>query len=205
VVISQELLQSVVPGVALGWSEPLSAAAREFGITTDLRIAAWLANILHETAGLTKLEEGFRYSRMRLLEVFSKYFTPYNVDDYLGHPRRIANRVYANRMGNGDEGSGDGWEFRGGGPAQLTGRANYGLCGAVLGVDLITHPRLVSSNALIGARSAGWFWSHNKLSQPADDGDFLTVCQRWNGSRKPWGMAERQEHYDNLIGALATA
>ncbi len=194
--ISEEFLRRVAPGIAPGWAEPLAAAADEFGIATDLHVAAWLANILHETSRLKRLDENLNYSRARLLEVFPKYFRPSTVDAYVGFPRKIASRVYANRMGNGDEASQDGWKFRGRGPAQLTGRNNYSLCAAVIGVDIVLTPDLVSMDKLVGARTAGWFWKHNRLG---DSEEFLDVCQRWNGSSKPWGMRERQDYYDKIL------
>lgn len=196
--ISEEFLRRVAPGVAPGWTEPLAAAAAEFGIATDLHLAGWLANILHETSRLKRLEENMNYSRARLLEVFGKYFRPSTVDAYVGFPRKIASRVYANRMGNGDEASQDGWKFRGRGPAQLTGRSNYSLCAAVIGVDIVLAPDLVSMDKLVGARTAGWFWENNRMGNY----DFRHVCQRWNGSQEPWGMRERQGYYDKILGAL---
>lgn len=194
-----EALRRVAPEVVPAWGKPLDDAALEFGIDTPLREAAWLANILHETGRLRRLTESFAYSRARLLEVFPKYFRPSIVDAYVGFPRKIASRVYADRMGNGDEASGDGWRFIGRGPAQLTGRSNYGLCGAAIGVDLLAHPELVASDKAIGARTVGWFWKINRLAETADRGEFLTVCQLWNGSRKPWGMHERQAYYDKIL------
>jgi putative chitinase len=187
---------------APGWAEALQTAADRFEINTKLRVAAWLANLLHESNGLRRTEESFAYSRKRLLEVFGKYFTASNVDSYLGFPRKIAARVYANRMGNGPESSWDGWTFRGGGPPQLTGRNNYALCGAALDMDLVGNPDVVRRSKDVGALAAGWFWHANDLAKFADVGDFDVVCQRWNGSSRPWGMAERQEYYDQLLREL---
>jgi putative chitinase len=194
-ILSEEFLRRVAPGVAPGWSSPLASAAEEFGIVADHQLAGWLANILHETGELRRTVENLNYRRARLLEIFPKYFRPSIVDAYVGFPRKIASRVYADRMGNGDEASGDGWTYRGRGPAQLTGRSNYSLCGAVIGVDIIKNPDLVAEDKTVGARTVGWFWKHNRLGEL----EFLDVCRRWNGSQRPHGMNERQKYYDRIL------
>lgn len=192
-------------GVPPAWVDPLRRAADRYEIDTRLRVAAWLANILHETGGLRRLEESFAYSRKRLLEVFGKYFKSSNVDAYLGFPKKIANHVYANRaeLGNGDEASGDGWRFHGRGPAQLTGRNNYTKCAAAIDVDIVSDPDAVVRSKDVGALTAGWFWAANGLARFADVGDFDIVCQRWNGSVHPWGMPERQQLYDDILRRLS--
>jgi len=195
----RQLLPDASPqaGVFFG---PLAAAMREFGIEGPLREAAFLAQVLHESARLTRLEESFRYSPPRLQAVFGKYFpTAASACAYAGQPQKIANRVYASRMGNGDEASGDGWRFRGRGLLQITGRSNYRHCGAELGLDLLSDPdRLAQPDG--ACRSAAWFWANANLNAWADEGDILAITRAINGGSN--GLAERIALYQVCLGAL---
>ena len=139
---------------------PLTETCMMYGISTHIRVASFLAQIYHESALRLNPVENLNYSADRLLEVFGKYFTPAQSAQYARQPERIANRVYANRMGNGDELSGDGWKYRGRGLIQITGKENYRNCGAALGVNLIDLPdKLLEPNYAV--MSAGWFWVIN--------------------------------------------
>ena len=180
---------------AATWARPLSDAAQLYGIDDDAypnRAAFWLAQCAHETQGFTRLRENMDYRADRLVEVFGKrYFTFAQADDYSHQPERIANRVYANRFGNGDEASGDGWLFRGGGGPHLTFRENYRRCGAALGVDLENNPDLIEQ-PIYAALAGAWYWSFKRCDEPADAGNFIEVTRRFNGgttgqdSRKAW-------------------
>ena len=165
-----------------------------FQITTPLRIAHFLATVWHESAGLTRTVENLNYSAQGLRRTFARYFPTVTLaNQYARKPQAIANRVYANRMGNGNEASGDGWRYRGRGLIQLTGRANYqayqqsGFCNG----DLLSHPEWLA--AYPGAlKSAMWFWWKNGCNALADRDDATAVCRRVNGGlnglddRKAW-------------------
>lgn len=166
--------------IATQWLHPLETAMAEFGINTPKRQAAFLAQCGHESGGLRTVEENLNYSAEALLRVFPKYFTAEQAASYARKPERIANRVYANRMGNGPEASGDGWKYRGKGPIQLTGKVNHQLCGQDLKLDLIQNPNLLLVTE-VGARSACWFWEKNNLNRFADTGDFKGLTRAING------------------------
>ena len=180
--------------------DPINAAAEEFEINTPQRISMFLAQIGHESGGLTKLHENLNYKAARLSQIFPKYFRNVDPDDYAHNPEKIANRVYASRMGNGDEDSGDGYRFRGRGAIQLTGRSNYTSCGESLGVDLINNPDYLETPE--GAiRSAAWFWDQRGLNDYADNDDIVTVTKRINGGTI--GLAERKELYEEALTVFA--
>jgi len=160
----------VRPSLVQLYSGALAKTMTEFNITTKQRQAMFLAQLLHESAMLTTLSENLNYSAKGLTITFKKYFTAAKAAQYARQPQRIANLVYANRMGNGTEASGDGWRYRGRGFIQLTGKNNYVNCGKGLGVDLIKNPDylLTPEGA---ARSAGWFWQSRNLNVTADNND----------------------------------
>jgi putative chitinase len=162
------------------WVLPLTQVFERFAINTQRRKEFFLAQVAFETAGFTRLEENFRYSRQRLLEVFPKYFTPAIAAQYAVNPQAIANRVYANRMGNGNEASGDGWRYRGRGLKHLTGKWNYEQCARDLGIDIVESPDLLLEPDY-AALSAAWFWDRNKLNAIADKNDFSLLTRRING------------------------
>lgn len=175
-----------------------ACALRE--INTPQRIADFLGQLGHETGGFTRLEENLNYSATRLIQVFGKYFTHANVLGYATYPVKIANRVYANRMGNGDEASGDGWRYRGRGMIQLTGKANYQeyeradpVCGCVAQPDLLLQPRWA-------ARSAAWYWQRHGLNELSDAGNFDELTRRIN--RAKLGLAERHEIAERAMGTM---
>ena len=126
----------------------------KYGVTTPRRQAMFLAQLDHES-GLKPISENFNYSASALLRVFGKYFTPALAVEYERKPEKIANRVYANRMGNGDECSGDGWKYRGRGFIQTTGKTNYKLLSMHTGIDYVNNPDLLlnEADAMIGALS----------------------------------------------------
>ena len=174
------------------WAPALAGAMSEFDIATDLRVAAFLAQVAHESVELTRLIENLNYSAEGLLKTFPTHFTPPQALSYARDPERIANHAYANRNGNGDEASGDGWLYRGRGPIQITGRANYRTAGAALGVKLELYPAS-ATDPRIGARIAGWFWGSHGLNALADAEDTRTITHRINGGEN--GLAARQAYY----------
>jgi putative chitinase len=171
---------------------PLNAAMAEFKINSAQEQAMFLAQCGHESGNFSTVQENLNYRAETLVKVFPKYFRDVNPADYEKQPEKIANRVYSNRMGNGDESSGDGYRYRGRGLIQLTGKDNYGACAAALKYDLDSDPDYLET-AEGAARSAAWFWAHNGLNKFADADDIIGCTKRVNGGTI--GLAERQEHY----------
>lgn len=185
----------VRPSAVQKYSNALEQAMVEFGIDTKNRQTMFLAQVLHESGMLLLVEENLNYSEQGLLKTFKKYFDRSRAAKYARNPQKIANRVYANRMGNGSEDSGDGWRFRGRGLIQLTGKNNYIACGKDLGMDLIKNPDylLTPEGA---ARSAGWFWEKNNLNRTADARNILANTEIINGGRN--GLEHRTKLYQSL-------
>ena len=162
--------------------EALNLILPEYQINTNLRLCHFLAQIIHESGHLKYNQENLNYSAKALRSVFGKYFpTDALAEQYARKPEKIANRVYANRMGNGDEASGDGWLRRGRGLIQLTGTDNYKACSKALNIDLMKNPDLIVSNAEVCVKTACWFWSVNNLNKYADVDNIKTITKRING------------------------
>ncbi len=180
----------------------------KFGINTTARLVHFLTQVFHESGALKYVEENLNYSADGLLKTFPKYFNKSNVADYARKPQKIANRVYANRMGNGNEASGDGWKFKGRGLIQLTGRNNYkayqnsGFCVG----DLTAHPEWLTQKPG-HTKSAMWFWYKTGLNSLADqdhgDGkigeDIVTrITIKVNGGIN--GLSSRLYYYRRFKG-----
>ena len=151
-----------------------------YGVSTNLRIANFMCQIEHES-GLKPISENLNYSSEGLFKTFRKYFpTVATANVYARKPQQIANIVYANRMGNGNEQSGDGFKYRGRGFLQITGKHNYLVLSKDTGIDCYNDPDLLleEANAMI---SALWFWKKNKLNDLADKNDILGITKRING------------------------
>lgn len=170
------------------WAKALQAACDKFEINTRLRLCSFLAQIGHESDQFTTLVESLKYTAPRLMKVWPKRFpdlasaTPYAMNE-----QKLGNFVYANRNGNGDTASGDGFRYRGRGLIQLTGRSNYQEAGKAIGVDLVKKPDLLTQPAY-AALSAGWYWQSRGLNALADDQtgdddleDFRKITCRING------------------------
>lgn len=171
--------------------EALQTLLIQYNIDTPLRIAHFLAQILHESGHFKYNEENLNYSAKALRSVFGKYFkTDKEAEEYARKPEKIANRVYANRMGNGDEDSGDGWLRRGRGLIQLTGTDNYKACSKALNIDLMKNPDLIVSNAEVCVETACWFWNKNNLNQYADKDDIVSITKKVNGGKN--GLDDRK-------------
>jgi putative chitinase len=168
---------------------------------TGIRLQFFLAQLGHESAGLSIMEEGLNYSAQGLVTTFGKYFpTLAAATPFARNPQKIANFVYANRMGNGPAASGDGFRFRGRGYIQITGRENYGKIGAIAGVDLVANPdAAISPNHAL--EIACGFWAFKKINAIADTGDFVAVTRAINGGTK--GLADRRAWLDKVIRTLA--
>ncbi len=183
------------PARAAAWGAALREAMRRYGINTPRRVAHFLAQIGHESAGLYRVSENLNYSGKRLLEIFPRHFSAESAAAYANRPEAIANRVYANRMGNGPEASGDGWRYRGRSPIQLTGRDNYAQMQHLTGLPLTAQPEL-AERIEAGAEIAAAWWRENGLNTLADRDDVLAVSRRINlgtarTQRLPHGHADR--------------
>lgn len=172
----------------------------KYELNTPLRIAHFMAQIEHES-GLKPISENLNYSTHRLMQVFPKYFNNSEIAfGYGGQPERIANRVYANRMGNSSELSGDGWKYRGRGFIQITGKENYFRLANDTDLDCLKNPDLLleEANAMI---SALWFWKLKGLNALADKNDIIGITKKINGGLN--GIEHRKEllkKYNNDIG-----
>lgn len=183
--------------------EQLNETLLKYHMTSPLEVAHFLAQTAHESQGFTKAEENFNYSAVRLLQVFPKYFDGNNVEEYVGCPEGIASRIYADRMGNGPEESLDGWEFRGRGYMQLTGRTNYKAFDVTVNDDLIARPELVATKYPM--LSAGWFWSSRGLRGAAEQGSSNAVVEAVtkvvNGGKL--GLDDRIKRFNHYYGILS--
>jgi len=191
----------VSDGDAQQYIGDLEQVLPKYGIAESrLRLAHFFAQILHETGCMRFDMENLNYSADSLRRVFGKYFaTKDEADAYARQPERIANRVYANRMGNRAEASGDGWRFRGRGLIQLTGRSNYQAFADWVGDQRIMEdPDLVSSEYAV--HSAVFFWDRNALNKLADKDDVVGLTKRINGGEN--GLAHRRELLNKANGLL---
>ena len=152
----------------------IPTVAEKFGVTTPLRLAHFLAQCAHESANFTAVKENLNYSADGLRKIFGKYFpTDALAAQYARQPEKIANRVYASRMGNGNEVSGDGFKFRGRGYIQLTGKENYAAFDKIVEEDILTNPDLVATKYPL--LSAAFFFNKNGLWAICDKGDSIDV------------------------------
>jgi putative chitinase len=178
----------------------INEAAVEFEIDNERRMAAFLAQCAHESGLFAHVRENLNYSDKGLNTTFKKYFpTLASAKPYSRNPEKIANKVYANRMGNGTEASGDGWAYRGRGIIQLTGKNNYQACSEGLEYDVIADPDYLETTE--GAsRSAAWFWYSRNLNKWADLGDIKTMTKLINGGYI--GLEEREHFYHAALSVL---
>ena len=184
------------------WYTNLGDILPEYDIDTPKRVAAFMAQCGHESGGFTLMQENLNYSAKGLRGTFGKYFPNDEVAKlYERKPQMIANRVYGNRMGNGDEASGEGWYFRGRGIIQITGKNNYTKCSQSLFESnvLVENPDLLLETEY-AIHSACWFWSAARLNELSDIGDIKTMTKRINGGYI--GLEDRINHYNHAIEIL---
>jgi putative chitinase len=207
--VTLELLQTLCPhtktSVLEGYIEPLNTVAEYYDMTKNpARLAGFLAQVAHESGGFTAVKENLNYSAKGLMTTFKKYFPDEALaKQYERKPEKIANRVYASRMGNGDEASGDGWKFRGRGALQLTGKANYQAFADYLKKpEIMTNPDLVATEYAF--ESAMFFFDRNKLWDICDKGvsddTILALTKRINGGTH--GLDDRKEKTKKYYGWL---
>lgn len=199
---TKEKLKQLLPGNPYldNWYESLCKILPEYEINTAPRVAAFVAQCAHESGGFKTLKENLNYRAVTLRKVFPKYFpTDALAEAYAGKQEKIANKVYANRMGNGPEESGDGFRYCGRGLIQLTGKENYSWFAASLEMAVEDVPEYLGT--FEGAvQSACWFWESNNLNQYADKGDILTMTKRINGGTI--GLEDRKKHYSHAMHVL---
>jgi putative chitinase len=181
--------------------EAFSTVLPKYEITTVDRVAAFLAQCGHESLDFTVLKENLNYGAKGLMGLFKKYFPNEALaKEYERKPEKIANRIYANRMGNGPESSGDGYAHRGRGAIQLTGRLNYQAFANSIGLSL--EDAIEYCETIDGAiESACWFWKKNKLNDIADKNDIVLLTKRINGGTI--GLEDRKKHWEHNKEVLA--
>ena len=182
------------------WHHALVQLLPDYDINTPKRIAAFIAQCAHESGGFRVLTENLNYKAAGLRRIFPKYFpTDELAKQYEKQPSKIANRVYANRMGNADESSGDGYRYCGRGLIQLTGKSNYQAFADSLEMRVEDVPAYLATFEG-AAQSACWFWETNNLNKFADSGDILNMTKRINGGTI--GLEDRKKHYDHALHVL---
>lgn len=197
--LTEEQLQEIAPNAKSQnikrYLSPLNTILAEFDISTALRKAHFIAQIAHESGAFRYDTENLNYSAKALRAVFGKYFpNEESAEEYARQPERIANRVYANRMNNGNEASGDGWRYRGRGLIQLTGKENYTKCGSGIGIDLVNSPEELAENPDIAVKASCWYWDSRNLNKYADQDDIKAVTKRINGGYN--GLEDRKEYLE---------
>jgi putative chitinase len=178
--------------------EPLNEALKFYEINNPERISMFLAQVGHESAGMSVMEENLNYSAQGLNKIFPKYFIRAGRDAnvYAKKPEKIANVVYSSRMGNGNEASGDGYRYRGRGFIQLTGKSNYSAFAADMEMPLEEATAWLET-AEGAIWSACWFWDSRELNKWADKGDIVTVTKKINGGTI--GLEDRKNHYAEAL------
>ena len=199
-ITAQQLLQ-ILPnaGQVAGFFVPvLNTAMNRYQIVGSKRVAAFIAQIGHESGQLTRLVENLNYSADALRKTWPSRFNAELATTVARKPEQIANIAYGNRMGN--TAPSDGWRYRGRGLIQITGKNNYRACGEALGLDLIAQPEMLEKPQY-GCMSAAWFWATNGLNTLADAGKIDAITQRINGGQT--GAADRQALYARALKVLA--
>lgn len=183
--VSPALLSALCPSLnssaVTSFCKALDLDLPKAKITLPLCVAHFMAQTAHESAGYSQLRENLNYSASALSSLFSKYFVGVDLNSYARQPEKIANRIYANRMGNGNEQSGDGWAYRGRGIIQLTGKANYQAFSQDWGVDVVSQPDLVATDPVLAVASGCWYWQKRNINAAAEADDLTKVTQLING------------------------
>ncbi|CAB4220730.1 COG3179 Predicted chitinase [uncultured Caudovirales phage] len=182
------------------WVDALNETFTRFNLTTNNQKAMFIGQCSHECGNFRTLEENLNYRAETLMKLWPKRFPSLEfAKQYEKNPKKIANSVYASRMGNRDEASGDGYRFRGRGALQCTGHSTYFHAGKALGVDFVMQPDLVATPKY-AALTAGWFWDTHKLNPPADALDYTKVTKIINGGTI--GLDDRIKHVQQALAVL---
>jgi len=206
--LSQILVRCQDPG---GWADVLNPLLAAHGLDDPRRLAAFLAQVGHESAQFNRLEENLNYGADGLRRVWPNRFPTDDIAQaYAGNHEKIANRAYGGRLGNGDEASGDGYLFRGRGLIQLTGKSNYAQADKNLNLGLLANPDILAKDRTIAAQVALWFWDSRGLSaladaHPGEDEtvDFTQITKTING--KDLGQPERLSLWATAKAVLGVA
>ena len=194
-----EALKGHIPDAVIA---QIPETAQKFNITNPLRLAHFLAQCGHESAGFKAIQENLNYSADGLKKIFPKYFPGNLAEGYARNPEKIASKVYGGRMGNGDETTKEGFKFRGRGYIQLTGKDNYTRFGKFIGEDTVANPDLVATKYPLA--SAAFFFDSNKLweicDRGADDATVTAVTKRVNGGTI--GLPDRIKHFKEYFALL---
>jgi len=187
-------------GIDEKWLQPLNEVFAKYEINTPIRQASFIGQCAHESNNFKTIEENLNYGPEGLMRTWGSRFPDLSTAMKYAHdPIKIANKVYANRMGNGAEELGDGSKYHGRGLIQLTGKENYARCGEALNVDLINQPGLLAQPHY-ACMSAGWFWNKKGLNALADAGDYETMTKRINGGLI--GLDDRKAKIAKAISVL---
>jgi putative chitinase len=182
------------------WIEAFDQLLPDYEINTPKRVAAFIAQCAHESGNFRFLKENLNYKAESLMKTFPKYFSDRDTANaYAKQPVKIANRVYASRMGNGDEASGDGYKYCGRGLIQLTGKTNYDWFAASLEISATEASEYLETFEG-AAQSACWFWESNNLNVEADAGDIKKMTKKINGGYI--GLDDRIKHYEHALHIL---
>jgi len=200
-ILTQDQLAQIIPGNPYvdHWYNALAQACPDYDINTPPRLAAFLAQCGHESGGFTAIKENLNYQAASLCRVWPRYFNTGNANDYAHQPEKIANRAYANRMGNGPEESGDGYRFCGRGLIQLTGRSNYQAFADSIQEDINNLPDYLATFEGC-VQSACWFWEANNLNKWADAGNIEQMTKIINGGTL--GIEDRTARYQKALQIL---
>ena len=193
-------IYKLFPDLDWEWYDAFSSLDN-YNINTPMRLSHFLAQTSHESSDFTRLVENLNYSSEGLLRTFRKYFTPEQAAQYARKPSHIANRVYANRLGNGSEQSGDGYRYRGRGAIPITGRNNYLACSRYLFNEpiLLTEPEMLQEPKY-AILSACWFWEVNNLNRLADGNSIEILTRKINGGLN--GLADRKNRFGRILRAI---
>lgn len=188
-------------GINPDWLQWIQKACDRYSINNVVRQAAFLGQCMHESNNFKTLVENLNYSANGLMSIWGSRFPNLEIaNKYARHPDMIANKVYANRMGNGNEESGEGWAYRGRGIIQCTGKDLYKTLSDALNIDLIAHPDLLMEMPY-AAMSAGWFWNKKGLNALADAKDYKEMTRRINGGYN--GLDDRIAKINKAMEVLA--
>ncbi|WP_010246553.1 glycoside hydrolase family 19 protein [Pantoea agglomerans] len=204
---SFQLATGVSNALRDAWFPHIAASLSAFQISTPLRQAHFLAQTGHESTGFLKVEEGLNYSESVLTAMFGKRITAEQARAYgrnamhVANQKMIASIIYANRNGNGDVVSGDGYRYRGRGLIQITGKANYAALVKQLGADVVANPDLLLGYRF-AAMSAGAWWKNNGLNELADSDDVIRITRIINGGTN--GLDDRKSRLSKSKGILCS-
>jgi len=200
-ILTQEQLKQMVKNPHIDkWYAALEQLLDDYEINTPQRVAAFVAQCAHESGNFVFIKENLNYKAASLMKTFGKYFPTADIAaQYANKPERIANRVYANRMGNGDEASGDGWRYCGRGLIQLTGRDNYTFFAGSMDIPVEEAAEYLATFEG-AAQSACWFWETNNLNRYADSGDIKGLTRAINGGYI--GLEDRISHYEHALHVM---